>query len=220
MLNKEMKITERERIRLILNLLADHYPLAKTRLVFKNKYQLFVATVLSAQTTDDQVNKITARLFKEITSFSVMAKMTPEELEQYVKSCGLYRNKSRSLVRASRIIEKEYGGRLPDSFDELIKLPGVGRKTANIIISAGFEKPALAVDTHVFRVSKRLGLAEGKDVTSVEEQLKKVIPRGKWIDLHHRLIAHGRAVCFARNPRCEQCFLANLCFYVQKKGEI
>jgi endonuclease III len=218
--SKEMKILEKERIRLILKLLAEHYPLAKTSLVFKNKYQLFVATVLSAQTTDEQVNKITVKLFDDISSFSAMAKMTPEELEQYVKSCGLYKNKSRSLVKASKIIEKQYGGSLPESFDELVKLPGVGRKTANIIISVGFKKAALAVDTHVFRVSKRLGIADGTDVISVEEQLKKVIRRENWIDLHHRLIAHGRAVCSARNPRCDQCFLASLCFYVQKKGEI
>ncbi|OPL11613.1 MAG: endonuclease III [Firmicutes bacterium ML8_F2] len=215
-----MKILEKERIRLILKLLAEHYPLAKTSLVFKNKYQLFVATVLSAQTTDEQVNKITVKLFDDISSFSAMAKMTPEELEQYVKSCGLYKNKSRSLVKASKIIEKQYGGSLPESFDELVKLPGVGRKTANIIISVGFKKAALAVDTHVFRVSKRLGIADGTDVISVEEQLKKVIRKENWIDLHHRLIAHGRAVCSARNPRCDQCFLASLCFYVQKKGEI
>jgi endonuclease III len=218
--SKEMKILEKERIRLILKLLAEHYPLAKTSLVFKNKYQLFVATVLSAQTTDEQVNKITVKLFDDISSFSAMAKMTPEELEQYVKSCGLYKNKSRSLVKASKIIEKQYGGSLPESFDELVKLPGVGRKTANIIISVGFKKAALAVDTHVFRVSKRLGIADGTDVISVEEQLKKVIRKENWIDLHHRLIAHGRAVCSARNPRCDQCFLASLCFYVQKKGEI
>lgn len=215
-----MKILEKERIRLILKLLAEHYPLAKTSLVFKNKYQLFVATVLSAQTTDEQVNKITVKLFDDISSFSAMAKMTPEKLEQYVKSCGLYKNKSRSLVKASKIIEKQYGGSLPESFDELVKLPGVGRKTANIIISVGFKKAALAVDTHVFRVSKRLGIAEGTDVISIEEQLKKVIQRENWIDLHHRLIAHGRAVCSARSPRCNQCFLASLCFYVQKKGEI
>jgi len=132
----------------------------------------------------------------------------------------LYKNKSRSLVKASKIIEKQYGGSLPESFDELVKLPGVGRKTANIIISVGFKKAALAVDTHVFRVSKRLGIADGTDVISVEEQLKKVIRKENWIDLHHRLIAHGRAVCSARNPRCDQCFLASLCFYVQKKGEI
>ena len=220
MLNEEMKTLETEQIRLILNLLAEHYPLAKTSLIFKNEYQLFVATVLSAQTTDEQVNKITTKLFAAVPSFQEMAEMKPEELEQFVQSCGLYRQKSRSLVRASQIVEQQYGGRLPDDFDELVKLPGVGRKTANIVISTAYGKPALAVDTHVFRVSRRLGLADGNDVISVEEQLKKTIPEEKWIDFHHRLIAHGRAICTARRPRCKECFLAGACACALKKGEM
>jgi endonuclease III len=204
----------------IVKLLAEHYPGAKTSLVFENPFQLFVATVLSAQTTDEQVNKITAKLFKAVPSVYEMALMEPSDLEKYLKSCGLYRNKSRFLIEASRIIVNQYEGRVPDSFDELVKLPGVGRKTANVIISSVFGKPALAVDTHVFRVSKRLGLADGKNAEIVEEQLKRVVRVEDWSAAHHHLITHGRQVCHARKPKCESCFLMCLCLYAHERGTV
>ncbi len=204
---------------LILEQLAAHYPQAKTALVFNNPYQLFVATVLSAQTTDEQVNRITARLFEAAPTVCDLSAMKPSELEPYLKSCGLYRHKSRYLVEAARIIAEQYGGLIPDNFNELIKLPGVGRKTANVIISSAFGKPALAVDTHVFRVSGRLGLADGKSVRIVEDQLKEVIPVENWTNAHHWLIAHGRTVCKARKPLCSGCFLAGLCLYAIERGE-
>lgn len=203
---------------LILEKLAEHYPRAKTSLAYSNAYQLFVATVLSAQTTDEQVNKITEKLFREVPSFEAMALMRPSDLEPYLKSCGLYRHKSRFLIDAAKMIVEKHGGKVPDDFDELLKLPGVGRKTASIIVSGAYGKPALAVDTHVFRVSKRLGLADGVNVNIVEEQLKRVIPNEEWVPAHHRLIAHGRSLCHARKPQCENCFLASLCLYAQKGG--
>ena len=200
----------------IIAKLAEHYPEAKTSLVFENPFQLFVATVLSAQTTDEQVNKITVELFKAVPTARVMSGMTAAELEPYLKSCGLYRNKSRFLIEASRIIVDRYNGMVPDDFNELVKLPGVGRKTANVIISSAFGKPALAVDTHVFRVSKRLGLADGSTVEIVEDQLKSVIPIEIWSNSHHYLIAHGRLICHARSPQCKVCFLKQNCLHVKE----
>lgn len=205
------------RVGLILEILALHYPQAKTSLTFDNPYQLFVAAILSAQTTDEQVNRITTRLFAAIPSVFVMSHMEPSELEPYLKSCGLYRLKSRYLIEASRIIVDRYSGQIPDNFAELITLPGIGRKTANVIISSAFGKPALAVDTHVFRVSGRLGLADGGKVEVVEKQLNSVIPKDQWSNVHHRLINHGRNLCHARNPQCESCFLENICRFAQER---
>jgi len=215
----EEKGKEEERIGLVLERLAAHYPQARTALKYDNPYQLFVATVLSAQTTDEQVNRITADLFKAAPSVYDLSRMNPSELEPYVKRCGLYRHKSRYLVEAARVIVRDYEGRVPDQRDQLIKLPGVGRKTANIIISSAYGKPAIAVDTHVFRVSKRLGLAGGSTVEKVEEQLEKVIPMEQWSDTHHRLIAHGRKICQARSPQCADCFLEDLCVYNRERGD-
>lgn len=204
---------------MVLKRLAEHYPQAKTGLKYDNPYQLFVATVLSAQTTDEQVNKITADLFAAVPSVFELARMKPSDLEPYLKKCGLYRHKSRYLVEAARILVSNYGGQIPDQRDELIKLPGVGRKTANVIISSAYGKAAIAVDTHVFRVSRRLGLVEGSTVEIVEKQLEKVIPINQWSDTHHRLIAHGRKICFARSPRCGNCFLKDLCLYGRRRGD-
>ncbi len=208
---------EKERIGLVLKKLADQYPEAKTGLKYDNPYQLFVATVLSAQTTDEQVNKITADLFKAVPSIYDLSRIKPSELEPFVRRCGLYRHKSRYLVEAARVIVDQYGGRIPDERDELIKLPGVGRKTANIIISSAYGKPAIAVDTHVFRVSRRLGLAGGSNVEIVEQQLEQVVPVDQWSDTHHRLIAHGRTLCQARSPQCDSCFLKDLCGYARER---
>ncbi len=207
-----------ERIEQVLKKLAEYYPQAVTGLVFKNPYQLFVATVLSAQTTDEQVNKITGKLFTAVPSVYDLSRMKTSELEPFLKRCGLYRQKSRFLVEAACIIVKEHSGLVPNTLEALIKLPGVGRKTANIIISSAYGKPAIAVDTHVFRVSKRLNLADGKNVDLVEKQLEKVIPVEEWSNTHHRLIAHGRTLCFARNPRCTDCFIRDLCLYARERG--
>jgi len=201
----------------ILRRLALYYPYAKTALVYDSPFQLLVATVLSAQTTDEQVNRITGQLFSAVPSIYELSRMKPSELEPFLKSCGLYRHKSKNLINAAKIIVEKHGGRVPDSFEELLKLPGVGRKTANVIISSAFGKPALAVDTHVFRVSRRLGLADGATADLVESQLKRIIPIDCWSDAHHRLIAHGRSVCHARKPLCSKCFLENLCLYAVER---
>ncbi len=218
MLTCEIKENDKERITKILIKLAENYPEAKTGLVYKDNFQLFVATVLSAQTTDLQVNKITGKLFAAVPDIYTLSRMKASELEPYIRNCGLYHQKSRSLVQAARIIVNDYDGSIPDTLEELIKLPGVGRKTANIIISSVYGKPAIAVDTHVFRVSKRLNLADGKNVDVVEKQLKKVVPVEEWVNTHHRLIAHGRKICFARNPLCSDCFLKCLCIYSSERS--
>ena len=211
-------ITDSKVIKTIRLKLANQYPEAKTSLNYLNPYQLFVATVLSAQTTDQQVNKITTSLFKAFPTVGDLARSESDLLEPFLKSCGLYRHKSRFLIDASRMIVGQYNGEIPDSFEELIKLPGVGRKTANVIISSAFGKPALAVDTHVFRVSKRIGLASASDADGVEEQLKAVIPEQEWTATHHRLIRHGRTTCHARKPECENCFLKDNCFFALERG--
>lgn len=211
MLNRVKVEAEQERVRQIFSLLERHYPHARTGLHYANSFQLFVAVLLSAQTTDEQVNRITAPLFAAVPTPQKMAKMKPEELEPYLKGCGLYRNKSRYLVRASRMIVDSFGGVLPDNFDDLILLPGIGRKSANVILNIAFGEPALAVDTHVFRVALRLGLASAKSAAGVEDELKEKLPPGEWGAAHHRLIAHGRAVCRARRPRCSDCILKDYC---------
>ncbi len=214
----EKLVTDTKILKEIRRELALHYPDAKTSLNFKNPYQLFVATVLSAQTTDRQVNNITAGLFKVFPGIDTLASAEPDDLEPYLKSCGLYHQKSRFLVESSRIILERHNGKIPDQFEDLIKLPGVGRKTANVIISNAFGKPSLAVDTHVYRVSKRIGLADSDQVAGVEEQLKRVFPEGEWTDTHHRLIRHGREICHARKPDCPACFLNHLCLYAIERG--
>ena len=218
MLKSDLGLENKIDNKAILKKLSVHYPQAATSLNFDNPFQLLVATVLSAQTTDQQVNRITNELFKIVSKPEDLAAMQSEELEPYLKSCGLYRHKSRYLIAASKMLLECYGGKVPESMEELIKLPGVGRKTANVILSSAFGIPALAVDTHVFRVSKRLGLAAGKNVERVEEELREIIPEEEWRVAHHWLIAHGRQVCHARNPRCSSCFLMELCLYAKERG--
>lgn len=209
---------EAARLRRIAALLEQCYPQARTGLRYADPFQLFVAVLLSAQTTDEQVNRITGPLFAAVSTPQEMAQMEPEELEPYLRSCGLFRNKSRYLVEASRMIVHRFGGILPGNFADLTALPGIGRKSANVILNAAFGKPALAVDTHVFRVSRRLGLATAESPAGVEEQLKKKFPPREWGPLHHRLIAHGRAVCQARRPQCSRCNLAACCVGVGEEA--
>jgi endonuclease III len=210
---------DHDQIEAIRRELSTHYPDVKTSLNYSNPYQLFVATVLSAQTTDQQVNKITADFFKVFPTVYDLVNLEPHELEPYLKRCGLYRHKSRYLIDASRMIVEQHSGKVPDRFEQLLKLPGVGRKTANVILSSAFGQPALAVDTHVFRVSRRLGLSSEKDVAKVEEQLKEIIPVDEWTAIHHRLIWHGRSTCHARKPNCRSCFLELLCLFALERRD-
>ncbi len=195
----------------ILEGLKKAHPEARAELDFSNPFELLVATILSAQATDVQVNKVTPALFSAAGSPEKMARMEEKEMEGYIRSIGLWRNKGKNLIAMSRILEEAYEGKVPDSLEELVKLPGVGRKTANVVLSNAFGIPAIAVDTHVFRVANRLGLARGKDVLETEAQLMKAIPREDWSLMHHCLIFHGRRVCKARNPACSDCTLLEYC---------
>lgn len=195
----------------ILRRLEQHYAGAKPALVFHSAFELLVATMLSAQTTDRQVNAVTGRLFEAAPDAQSMAALSLEELEGYIKSCGFYHTKAQNLLAASRILADRHGGEVPRTMDELTALPGVGRKTANVVLSNAFGIPGIAVDTHVFRVSNRLGLAAAKDVLATEMQLRANIPEDKWSDAHHWLIWHGRRVCAARKPACGGCFLHDVC---------
>ncbi|MBQ3956788.1 MAG: endonuclease III [Clostridia bacterium] len=196
-----------------LKILHDTYPDARPALDFTSPFELLVATMLSAQCTDKQVNKCTAVLFPKYNTAQAFAALDFETLEPYIKSCGFYRMKGIHILEMSRILVERYGGEVPRTMEELTGLPGVGRKTANVVLSNAFGIPAIAVDTHVFRVSNRIGLAEAKDVEHTERQLMENIPREDWGDAHHWLIYHGRQVCAAQRPKCPACPLKEICTY-------
>ena len=191
------------------------YPDAGPELNFTNPFETLIATMLSAQCTDKRVNMVTEKLFKRFTSCADMAAITPEELEPHIKECGLYHNKAKNIVAACKVICEQHSGEVPGDWNELVKLPGVGRKTANVVWANAFGGDAIAVDTHVFRVSNRLGLADAKDVEKTEQQLQKAIPQSDWSLAHHWIIFHGRRVCSARAPKCETCTLQAFCKYYQ-----
>jgi len=195
----------------VLDLLHKAGPPPRTELNYNTPWQLLVATILSAQSTDRQVNRITANLFKKYIGPEDFAALSQAKLEDEIKSIGLFRNKSRYLIAASKAIVEEYGGKVPADIEELCKLPGVGRKTANVVASNAFGIPALGVDTHVFRVSNRIGLANAKNAKQAEEQLTAIIPRDYWSLAHHLLILHGRYVCTARAPKCPDCPVRTEC---------
>lgn len=195
----------------VLLRLKEIYKNIGTALRFKNPYELLVATILSAQSTDKQVNKVTCELFKKYPDAEAISKLTPEQLAEEIKSIGLYKNKSKNIVAASKILVDKYNGEVPDDLETLITLPGVGRKTANVVLSNAFGIPALAVDTHVFRVANRLKLTNSDDVLTSEKQLMALIPEKDWADAHHWLIWHGRLFCKARKPACEKCKLNDIC---------
>lgn len=194
----------------ILRELERLYPEAKPELNFSNPYETLVATMLSAQCTDRQVNKVTAALFPAIPDVYAMAKLSAEELHPIIRSCG-FKSKAENITATCRIIVEKYSGQVPNTMEELTSLPGVGRKTANVVLANAFGVPTLAVDTHVFRVSNRLGLADANDVLKTERQLMRAIPKEKWIEAHHWLIYHGRRVCSAMKPMCSSCTLAEWC---------
>lgn len=194
-----------------LRRLSEVYKNDGTMLHFSSPFTLLVAVVLSAQCTDKRVNIITQRLFPRLDTPAKMAELTQAELEMEIHDCGLYKAKAKNLLGMCHMLMENYHGEVPEDFDELVKLPGVGRKTANVVRSVAFGYPAIAVDTHVFRVSNRLKLSTGKTPDEVEEGLKKAIPMKDWSAAHHWLIWHGRRVCHARRPDCETCFLQNVC---------
>lgn len=211
---------EERRRREVLERLDRLYPGARTALRYGSTFQLLVAVMLSAQCTDRQVNKITGELFKKYSRPEDFAGLEWEDLAREIKGCGLYRNKSRNIVSASRILVERYGAQVPGHREALESLPGVGRKTASVVLSVAFDRPVMPVDTHVFRTSRRLGLSAGKTPSAVEKDLLLVVPRDLMGKMHHCLIFHGREVCRARNPLCGKCGLSDLCPEVRgQKGE-
>lgn len=201
----------------ILNGLAELYPDAQPALKFKSPYELLVAVILSAQCTDERVNKVTEELYKKYNTPETMSTLTQNELEKYIFSCGFYRNKAAHILSASRDIIEKFGGEVPASLEELRTLAGVGRKTANVVYAVAFGGDAIAVDTHVFRVSNRLGIAEGKTPDKVEDGLCAALPQSEWSKAHHYLIYHGRRICHSQRPACEECTLKELCKYYNEK---
>ncbi len=193
------------------------YPDAKAALHFRTAYELLVAVVLSAQCTDERVNKVTAVLFERYSTPQAMCTLSQEELEKYIFSCGFYRMKAEHILSASKDILEKFGGEVPDTVEKLMTLAGVGKKTANVVYSVWFGGDAIAVDTHVFRVSNRLGLAKGDTPEKVEAGLQKAIPKADWSKAHHWLIWHGRRVCHSQKPDCAGCSLQPICDYAKKK---
>ncbi|WP_251424969.1 endonuclease III [Veillonella agrestimuris] len=194
-----------------LKLLEEHYFDAKPALEYNNDFELLVAVVLSAQCTDERVNIVTKRLFPELNTPEAMLSIGVKRLETLIKDCGLYKSKAKNLIDTCQILIEKYKGELPRTIDELIELPGVGRKTANVVVSVLWGIPAIAVDTHVFRVSNRLKLGIAKTPEEMELKLQKAIPKEDWAAAHHWLIYHGRQLCKARKPLCEECFLNHIC---------
>ncbi len=198
----------------ILNVLQEMYPNAECELNHTNGFELLVAVMLSAQTTDKSVNLLTDKLFIKYRSPQDFASVNLEDLEEDLRRIGLYKNKAKNIKKMSQILIDSFAGQVPKSQEELESLPGVGRKTANVVLSVWYDIPRIAVDTHVERVSKRLKLAYIKDsVLKVEEKLMRKIPKNKWSDTHHKMIFFGRYHCTARNPHCETCRLQSLCRY-------
>lgn len=200
----------------VLALLQEAYPSPKPELEFGSPFELLVATILSAQCTDKQVNKATRVLFPVYHTPAQFAALSEEELAPYVHSCGFYQTKAKNIIATSRLLLERHGGEVPQDMESLVALPGVGRKTANVVLSNAFGIPAIAVDTHVFRVANRIGLAQASTVEKTEQQLMQAIPKADWGDAHHWLIFHGRRVCSARKPKCEECPLTKYCEYYKE----
>lgn len=192
------------------------YPDARPALHYGSAYELLVAVILSAQCTDERVNKVTEKLFEEHSTPAAMCRLSQEELEEYIFSCGLYKTKAVHILSASRDILERFGGEVPGTVEELMSLAGVGKKTANVVYSVAFGGDAIAVDTHVFRVSNRLGLAKGDTPAEVEAGLHRAVPKKDWSRAHHWLIYHGRRVCHSQKPDCANCTLAVRCDFVQR----
>lgn len=202
----------KKRIKEIIKILRKEYPQPRTALNYRTPLELLVATILAAQCTDERVNKVTPGLFQKYPSVEALARARQEELENDIRSTGFFRNKARSIIGLANKLVSEYGGRVPDTMEELIKLPGVARKTANIVLSSAFRKAeGIAVDTHVRRLSERLGLSRQSDPDKIERDLMEIVPREDWLDFNFLLVDHGRKVCQARKPLCPQCAIKHLC---------
>lgn len=206
-----------ERVGEVLRRLDELYPAVTCALTHRSAWELLVATILSAQSTDANVNRVTPELFRKYPTVEAFAALTPEQLEPDVRSTGFFRNKSKSVVGAAKKIVSDFGGRVPDEMEKLLTLPGVARKTANVVLGTWFKKAeGVVVDTHVHRISRRLELTTQNDPQKIEQDLMKVIPRERWILFSHQIIWHGRKLCIARKPKCVDCALENLCYAEDK----
>jgi endonuclease-3 len=206
-----------ERVSSILEILDRTYPNVRCALHHENAWQLLVATILSAQCTDVRVNLVTPALFKKYPTPAALAKIDPAEVEPDIRTTGFFRNKAKSIVGAARKIVQDFHGQVPDQMDELLSLPGVARKTANVVLGCWFGRAeGIVVDTHVHRISRRLELTSSDDPPHIEQDLMKIIPQPKWIDFSHQIIHHGRALCVARAPKCADCPLETLCHAADK----
>ncbi len=203
----------------VLDILEKTYPDAECALNHKNVYELIVAVALSAQTTDKSVNQVSPALFERYPDAEALAAAEPSEVEEYIKRIGMYRTKAKNIVAMAQKICCDFGGKVPNDYDSLISLPGVGRKTANVVLAVGFGQQRIAVDTHVFRVANRIGLADEKDVLKTELSLMERVPEERWSRTHHSLIFHGRQCCDARKPKCDSCPVNIYCEYVCGKKQ-
>ncbi len=202
---------ERKKIQELLSRLDTSYPNASCALTYHTPLQLLIATILSAQCTDERVNKVTPVLFKKYPTAKAFAEADLETLQEEIRSTGFYKNKAKSIQGCCRKIVEEFGGEVPDSLEELVKLPGVGRKTANLVLGETRQLPGIVVDTHVRRLAKRLGMTSHEDPEKIERDLMRLIPKERWTLFSHQLIHHGRQICKARNPDCNHCSLKDLC---------
>ncbi|GBC80828.1 Endonuclease III [bacterium HR09] len=207
-----MSAAGRERVAKLLALLAEAYPEARCELNHRNAYELLVATILSAQCTDARVNQVTPAFFARFPNAQALAQASQEEVEKLIKSTGFYRNKAKALIGMAKALVERHGGEVPKDMEAMVQLPGVGRKTANVVLGTAYGlATGIVVDTHVSRVAQRLGLTTAQDPESIEQDLMALFPRQEWVALSHRLILHGRYVCKARKPACTSCVLAEVC---------
>lgn len=217
MAKRRISKKEQERIKQIIELLDEYYEgHEETFLDHENPLQLLVATILSAQCTDERVNQVTKKLFQRYKTAQDYASADIKELERYIYSTGFYRNKAKNIIGAANMLVAEFDGQVPSDIESLIKLPGVGRKTANVIRGNIYKIPSIVVDTHVKRISNRLGFTKSSDPEKIEFELMELIPEDYWIEYNHKIIAHGRNICTARGPKCSKCFMSHLCPYYKK----
>jgi len=208
-----------ENIHRIIEILGQQYPQAKdTSLNYKNPFQLLIATILAAQSTDKQVNKITPSLFKKFATPQDFARADISELEEAIRSTGFFRNKARSIKQCSQDLAEKFGGKVPQNIEHLTSLSGVGRKTANVVLGNAFGQDAIIVDTHMKRISNRLGLTANTNPDKIEHDLMEIIPKGNWTDFSHKIVAFGRTICLGRNPKCKHCRLLAWCRYGQENA--
>lgn len=209
----------KKQVQEVMDLLYQAHPDARCELDHKSEFQLLVATVMSAQTTDVSVNKVTPKLFQAYPTPDAMALAKQSDVEGLIRQIGLYKSKAKNIISLSNSIMENFNGQVPESIKDLMTLSGVGKKTANVVVSNAFDVPAIAVDTHVFRVGNRIGITNAKDVKISEEQLMKKIPKDQWTIAHHTFIFQGRYICLARKPQCDQCNITEYCKYYKKTNK-